>query len=368
MRNLSVAAFISALSLAGIAVADVIFYGGDADATGGVASERNTGVDDARTYDDFDVAKPTVIQGVWGNFLLDNWVPKVAYYEIRSNVSQHNGGTLVANGQINVNVIETGRTVFNFPERQVRGQTPPIFLQSGRYWLTIAPVGFGFGRSFVSESSGTDEGPAGDPNPPITGGPIGDGNGFIDSKTLGFNFETIDNAIGEDTDVSLGVGVLTSVARTYSLADTFSVTRGQPQNGGLYELWGPDDKRLVVQQRRPVNAAGASVQVVSETATPVPPNPNGNSLTLTFETRCTAFPASNILERIEVYDFQAQAWTVVSEQNPSASDTRTVVTRIGHFVEPVTNKLRARISWLDRGAINLNWSSQIDWILWDISP
>jgi hypothetical protein len=103
-------------------------------------------------------------------------------------------------------------------------------------------------------------------------------------------------------------------------------------------------------------------------STPVPPNPNGNSLTLTFETRCTSFPPSNILERIEVYDFRAQAWTVVSEQDPSPMDTRTTVSRTGHFVEPGTNKLRARISWLDRGAINLNWSSQIDWILWDISP
>jgi hypothetical protein len=94
----------------------------------------------------------------------------------------------------------------------------------------------------------------------------------------------------------------------------------------------------------------------------------GNQVILTIEAKCSALPSASATERLEMFNFGLNQWTVVSEQTGSTTDRQTVITRNGKYIEPGTNKLKIRISWLDRGVASLNWRGSIDWIHWDVSP
>ena len=145
-----------------------------------------------------------MVHGVWANQLMASDAPKFAHFEIRQNVSIGNGGALIASGELPVDVMLTGRTAFvSYSDTHLRCVFPePILLPAGRYWLSLAPVGFGHGNSFASETSGLDEPPAGDPNPPPAGNPIRDFNAFIDYPKEGLNFSPIND------DFSYGIGTL----------------------------------------------------------------------------------------------------------------------------------------------------------------
>jgi hypothetical protein len=353
---------------------EYFYYGGDITSDHGpIACGLNVSWEDARTYDDFDLPPDSAIEGMWMNGLLTGFIPKHAYYEIRQGVSQHNGGTLLASGTVEVDVLRTGRVAFNLTEYQVRAVVPSLALPQGRYHLTFAPIGFGSddSRSYLSITHREDLGPSSDPNPVPAGSPVGNSNSFFDSTSFGYSFERTEVVLGAHPwDFSYGVGTLTTVATTLSLADSFTVTRGVGQGGGLYELWGADDQRLIVQQRTPPGVSHPFAQVVADTATPVPPRPFGaNRVVLTVESRCTAFPSTSVVERIEMYDFQSQLWVVVSEQAASSSDRQTVIDRTGEYIEQGTNRLECRVSWLNVGKVaSVNWSGQIDRILWEVFP
>lgn len=347
----------------------VIFYGGDGDENGGVACERNTLIGDAQTYDDFDILQPTEVEGVWGNFLLAGFVPARAYYEVRQGVSKGNGGQLLASGVVPVDAMYTGRIHFGILEYHVRGRlSSPLLLAPGKYWVCLAPIGTGVGRSFVRFTTGRDNPPSGDPNPPPTGQPLNNGNSFFDSRFFNKNFERIEDVVGGRYDFSYGVGTISTKARTLSLADSFAVTRGILQSGAIEELWGTDDRKVVIRQRHPFNASSPNAQVVVETFAPAPARWD---LWITVETSASGQPPSGIMQRVELFDFEAQAWVTIDERAATSTDRTLVLQAPGlnaRWSEPVTNRFSARIGWFDRGVLNLNWTASVDYVLWDISP
>ena len=80
-----------------LAKAQTAFYGGDFDGRGRFAGQVNgTTFIDFRIYDDFTVSAPTTVTGVFGNFLDSSSIHGAQlYWEIRSGVSEGNGGTIV---------------------------------------------------------------------------------------------------------------------------------------------------------------------------------------------------------------------------------------------------------------------------------
>ncbi len=177
----------------------ILWYNGDFDGRNGLANEINTLVPDSRVYDDFIVPSGGwTIGTVWSNDL-SSIRASSAYWEIRSGVSAGNGGTLVASGTSSATQTLTGRSAFGFSEYTIEVSGLNIPLATGTYWLTVAPIDSGLGRSFVSTTSGLN----------AVGNPPGnDGLSFFDSTFFGTNFELASDEPGQPNpaDYSMGVG------------------------------------------------------------------------------------------------------------------------------------------------------------------
>jgi hypothetical protein len=181
--------------------ADALWYNGDFNGRSGLSQERNTSVKDGRTYDDFNVTGPGWnISSVWSNDLVNTDVilrSHSAHWEIRSGVSAGNGGSLIASGDSPATLTPTGRSGFGLTEYTVEVSGLSVTLTPGTYWLSVAPIDDGTGRSFDSTTSGAN----------AVGTPPGNnGNSFFDSTTFNANFEPTSNIFGGPTDFSMGVG------------------------------------------------------------------------------------------------------------------------------------------------------------------
>ncbi len=173
-----------------------LWYNGDFDGVNGLANEQNTIVSDSRIYDDFNVTGSWHVTAVFSDNLTDTGITG-ANYEIRSGVSEGNGGTLLFSGTTSTPIVTpTGGSGFGYTEYMVEIDGLSIDLAPGTYWLNVTPIGDFNGRSFISTTSGAN----------CVGTPCGDnGNAFWDSTYFGFNFTAVINVVGEDDDVSMGV-------------------------------------------------------------------------------------------------------------------------------------------------------------------
>jgi hypothetical protein len=173
------------------------WYNGDFNGVNGLANERNTVVSQAAVYDDFNVPAGDVwnLVAVFSDNLLNTTVTG-ADWEIRSGVSEGNGGTLLASGTTNSPIVTpTGRSGFGFTEFMVEVAGINITLPPGTYWLNVTPVGDGTGRSFNSTTSGVN----------CVGTPCGNNqNAFFNSTFFGTNFTSTANE-GQPYDYSMGV-------------------------------------------------------------------------------------------------------------------------------------------------------------------
>lgn len=175
----------------------VVWYGGDFDGVSGLSNELNTTIVDDKVYEDSTVpAGGWILEALLANNL-KSFTVATAEVEIRSGVSAGNGLTLLHSGTAAVTQAATGRSGFGYDEQQVRVGDLALALPAGTYWLSVAPIGTGSGRSFVST--------------PSCGGSIGlpvpNGNAFFDSGHFGFTFEPTLNVSGE-FDFSMGVEVV----------------------------------------------------------------------------------------------------------------------------------------------------------------
>ncbi len=125
----------------------VLFYGGDINTSNANAagmSDENTLliIGGGSTYGA--VAIPTGVtgnvSGICFNIQADAaFDPLTATYDIRSGVSEGNGGTSVASGSGTVVVQATGRNFLGLNEYTVALSFPTVSLASGTYWFNITP-------------------------------------------------------------------------------------------------------------------------------------------------------------------------------------------------------------------------------------
>jgi len=173
-----------------------LWYNGDFNGINGLANERNTIVTQAAVYDDFNVTGPGWNVTAVFSHNLENTTVTAADWEIRSGVSEGNGGTLLGSGSnAAATVTLTGRSGFGFLEYMVQVNGINLTLGPGTYWLNVTAVGNGGGRSFNSTTSGAN----------CIGTPCGnDQNAFFNSTFFGANFTSTSNE-GQPYDFSNGV-------------------------------------------------------------------------------------------------------------------------------------------------------------------
>jgi hypothetical protein len=184
---------------------DCYFYGGDFAPVGpwsnGLANENDAIVGGnpygAATYQNFVASTSIPVGGLFTNNL-SQLSPSSAYWEIRSGVSEGNGGSLIASGTgsgSNFMQTPTGRHGFGFTEYQDEVTNLSVDLPAGTYWFAVVPQALNqAGRSFNSNTIGANR--------------IGtevENQQFFNSSFFGANFT---NANNEGVFPSFSSGVL----------------------------------------------------------------------------------------------------------------------------------------------------------------
>jgi len=109
----------------------------------------------AATYQNFVVAGGGItVSGLFTNNL-SQLTPSNGYWEIRSGVSEGDGGTLIAAGTGTMNQTPTGRSGFGYDEYQDLVSGLNVSLGSGTYWFAVVPEAADqAGRSWNSNTTG----------------------------------------------------------------------------------------------------------------------------------------------------------------------------------------------------------------------
>jgi len=191
-----------------------VFYGGDLDLNdpnqNGLANEQDAVVNGnpygAATFQNFKWGGGT-IGGLFTNNL-STLNPASGYWEIRSGVSEGNGGTLVMSGTAtggNFLQTATGRSDFGYTEYTDAVMFDPKTLDAGTYWFAVVPVDpNNAGRSFNSNA-----------NTLLNGiGTQTSGQQFFNSAFFGANYT---NANNEGVFNTFSSGVLQGVPEPSSL-------------------------------------------------------------------------------------------------------------------------------------------------------
>jgi len=165
------------------------FYAGDINGNdpnvNGLANENDAIVGGspygAATYQNFDFAGGVVTGLATNN--LSGLNPTTAYWEIRSGVSEGNGGTLIASGTGATSNQATGRSEFGFNEYTNFVGGLSVNLGAGTYWMAVVPQDTGnANRSFNSDTDGTN-----------SVGSQTNGNQYFNSAFFGANFTNANN-------------------------------------------------------------------------------------------------------------------------------------------------------------------------------
>jgi len=138
------------------------FYGGDFDPGNGNANGLANETDGivggnpygAASYQNFVAPYSFGVTGLFTNNL-SALNPTTAYWEIRSGMSEGNGGTLIASGSGDTTNTPTGRSGFGYTEYTNEVQGLFAYLPAGTYWFAVVPnCTTCFGRSFNSNTFG----------------------------------------------------------------------------------------------------------------------------------------------------------------------------------------------------------------------
>lgn len=176
--------------------ANHLWYSGDFDGRSAFSNEVNTRVRSGVVYNNFMVDAPGwILRQAWSNNLTQISDVREAVVEVRARVTRGDGGDLLFSGVLPATQRPTGRSGFGYPEFEVRVDGLSLALTPGEFWLAVAPVGFGDGRSFITSTSGQNG----------LGRPLNDGRCFYNNPDEGYVFERTEDLEGAVYDYSMGV-------------------------------------------------------------------------------------------------------------------------------------------------------------------
>lgn len=180
-----------------------IFYGGDLNPSdinaAGLSDENTLLIPGSSTYGNYNVVTGVTVTGIVFNVQADaNFDPVTASYDVRSGVSEGNGGTSLASGTVSATVAATGRNFIGLNEYTVAVQlTTPLVLTPGAYWFNVTPTctnggqdgSCSVGRFFVSNTTQRTNN--------VVGGDQGQHQMYLNSSFFGFSWANwCDSAIG----------------------------------------------------------------------------------------------------------------------------------------------------------------------------
>lgn len=149
---------------------------------------------------------------------------------------------------------------------------------------------------------------------------------------------------------------------------SFLVQQGNLDSGALSDLLADDNLVVRVTQRAAASPATPNVGMLVVGNASVT---NGSALRFFLRATSTAAPASAIIQRIELFNYDTNAWERLFEGNPSGSGEQlysvNVTTDPGRFISS-TGELSARLRWFDRGAASPGWRVLFDQVGWTITP
>jgi len=124
-----------------------LFYSGDintADFNAAGMSDENTLliVGGSSTYSAVNIPTGVTasVYGILFNIQADAaFDPLTASYDVRTGVSEGNGGTSIASGSGTARVAATGRNFLGLNEYTVAVEFPTVTLASGEYWVNVTP-------------------------------------------------------------------------------------------------------------------------------------------------------------------------------------------------------------------------------------
>lgn len=180
-----------------------IFYGGDLNPSdinaAGLSDENTLLIPGSSTYGNYNVVTGVTVTGIVFNVQADaNFDPVTASYDVRSGVSEGNGGTSLASGTVSASVAATGRNFLGLNEYSVAVQlATPLVLTPGAYWFNVTPTctngaqdgSCSAGRFFVSNTTQRTNN--------VVGGDQGQHQMYLNSSFFGFSWANwCDSAIG----------------------------------------------------------------------------------------------------------------------------------------------------------------------------
>jgi len=124
-----------------------IFYGGDLNPrdpnTVGYSDENTLFIPRSSTYVGFNVfpGATVTVTGILFNVQASaNFDPLTASYDVRTGVTEGNGGTSIASGKGTLSIAATGRSFFDLMEFSIAvNLTTPLVLGPGSYWFNLTP-------------------------------------------------------------------------------------------------------------------------------------------------------------------------------------------------------------------------------------
>ncbi len=135
------------------------FYGGDLDPnhqfTNAILNDNVGDYDPytSATYQNFYALSNITVRGLFTNNLSD-FMPSSGYWEIRSSVSEGNGGTLIASGTGAITNNPTGRSYHGYQEYTNLVSGLSVSLATGQYWFAVVPVCQGCENGFDNAYNG----------------------------------------------------------------------------------------------------------------------------------------------------------------------------------------------------------------------
>lgn len=144
------------------------FYGGDLNASdsnaAGLSDEDTLLVTGSSTYTAINIPNNGWIgvTGILVNVQADvNFDPNTASWDVRTGVSEGNGGTSIASGTGKIKVAATGRNFIGLSEYTVLVRIPTLYIGPGEYWFNVTPQctngatdgSCSVGRIFVSNTT-----------------------------------------------------------------------------------------------------------------------------------------------------------------------------------------------------------------------
>jgi len=168
-RLLAAFATVAMLAIAGRALGQTLWYGGDVDLNGSASNNTFGGIQ-SRVLDDFvvPVGQRWHVTGLLSNNMVTppfGTVPTTAVWSIRRNVAAGNPGEILFQGNSAATVTTTGRANSSYSEYRVVVSGLSIDLDAGTYFVQVSPVTPVIGNFYMG--AGLPKGRVGIPGPSV---------------------------------------------------------------------------------------------------------------------------------------------------------------------------------------------------------